>query len=68
MPDTTITLHVPDMSCGHCRASIEGALAPMGLKPEFDMAARRVTLPGGEPEAVLAALERIGFPASQIAV
>ena len=26
---TTITLSVPDISCGHCKSSIEGAVAPM---------------------------------------
>ena len=26
---TTITLSVPDISCGHCKASIEGAVSPL---------------------------------------
>jgi len=26
---TTVTLSVPDISCGHCKASIEGAVAPL---------------------------------------
>ena len=26
---TTITLSVPDISCGHCKTSIEGAVAPL---------------------------------------
>ena len=26
---TQITLSVPDISCGHCKESIEGAVAPM---------------------------------------
>lgn len=26
---TQITLSVPDISCGHCKSSIEGAVAPM---------------------------------------
>ncbi|GBE22056.1 MAG TPA: copper chaperone [Actinobacteria bacterium] len=25
---TTLTLKVPDISCGHCKTSIEGAVAP----------------------------------------
>lgn len=27
---TQITLSVPDISCGHCKSSIEGAVGPMG--------------------------------------
>ena len=26
---TDITLNVPDISCGHCKSAIEGAVAPM---------------------------------------
>lgn len=26
---TQVTLNVPDISCGHCKSSIEGAVAPM---------------------------------------
>ena len=26
---TTITLSVPDISCAHCKSSIEGAVAPL---------------------------------------
>lgn len=26
---TNVKLSVPDISCGHCKASIEGAVAPM---------------------------------------
>ena len=26
---TTVKLSVPDISCGHCKSSIEGAVAPM---------------------------------------
>lgn len=26
---TQVTLSVPDISCGHCKESIEGAVAPM---------------------------------------
>lgn len=26
---TTVTLSVPDISCGHCKSSIEAAVAPM---------------------------------------
>ena len=26
---SNVTLNVPDISCGHCKASIEGAVSPM---------------------------------------
>ncbi|OJY27564.1 MULTISPECIES: heavy-metal-associated domain-containing protein [Gemmobacter] len=63
-----VTLSIPDMSCGHCRASIEAALKPLngvtGLS--FDAEARTATIEGDAPVAVLVqALDGIGFPASQ---
>ncbi len=58
---------VPDMSCGHCRASITEAVT--ALAPDaplsFDMERREVTLEADLPPAtVLAALDKIGFPAT----
>lgn len=68
MPDV-FTLAVPDMSCGHCRASIETALKTLGAVPiAFDMAERRVTVAGPVlPEAAIEALDAIGFPAEPVA-
>ena len=57
---------VPDMSCGHCRASITEALAPLGAAPVFDMEKREIEVEGLAAAQVLAALEAIGFPASEI--
>ena len=54
---------VPDMSCGHCRASIEAALQPLGAQIGFDMEHREIEVEGLAAEKVLAALEAIGFPA-----
>jgi copper chaperone len=61
------TLSVPDMSCGHCKASVEAALAPLAAKVQVDLPARRVTAEGAAPEALIRALEAIGFPASLVA-
>ena len=57
----------PDMSCGHCKASVEAALAPMpGMAPvEVDLTTRQVKVAGSAAEA-LKALEAIGFPATQL--
>jgi copper chaperone len=63
-----LTLSVPDMSCGHCRASIQAALAELGAAPSFDMENRRITLTAAAPQAaVIAALDAIGFDAVPVA-
>ena len=61
-------LSVPDMSCGHCKASVEAALAPLpGMAPvEVDLANRQVKV-AGPAEQALQALEAIGFPAKAVA-
>ena len=60
-------LSVPDMSCGHCKASVEAALAPIaGMSPiSVDLAARQVTVAGPAAEAIKV-LATIGFPASAL--
>lgn len=60
------TFSVPDMSCGHCKASVEAALAPLASKVEVDLTARRVHVEGAEPARLIDALEAIGFPASLV--
>jgi copper chaperone len=57
-------LSVPDMNCGHCKASVEAALQALpGAAPIIvDLANRQVTAHGA-PEALIAALDQIGFPA-----
>lgn len=61
-----ITLSVPDMTCGHCKAGVERALAAVdpAARIEVDLPARRVTVASGAPaESLIAALDRAGFPA-----
>lgn len=63
-------LSVPDMSCGHCKASVEAALAalPDAGGVAVDLAARQVRVAGrAAPEALVKALDNIGFPARVIA-
>ena len=61
------TLSVPDMSCGHCKASVEAALAPIASKVQVDLPARQVQAEGASAEAMIKALDAIGFPASAVA-
>lgn len=66
MPNT-YTLAVPDMSCGHCRASISAALGALGASAEFDPENRRVRVIGPVPQAAaITALDRIGFAAEPV--
>lgn len=62
---TTLTL--PDMSCGHCKATVEKtirALSPDAVMA-FDMAARKVALQGaGDVGAIRTALAAAGYPAA----
>lgn len=60
-------LSVPDMSCGHCKASVEAALAPLTHSVTVDLTQRRVTVEGGaDAQTLLRALSDIGFPAQVI--
>lgn len=60
---------VPEMSCGHCRATIETALteADAGAELTFDMDARSVEVDSVlEPTEVIATLKQAGYEASEI--
>lgn len=61
------TFNIPDMSCGHCRATVEKtihALDPMA-RIGFDMTARQITLDSAaEAAKVQAALAAAGYPAT----
>ncbi len=64
-----ITLSIPDMSCGHCKASVESALTPLaGVKSiTVDLTSRQVQINGTpQTDALLASLDEIGFPATLI--
>lgn len=63
-------LSVPDMSCGHCKASVEAALKTLPGAGAFqvDLTLRQVQVDGTtSTPALLKALDEIGFPASEIA-
>lgn len=59
-------LSIPDMSCGHCKAAVEAALAavPGAGAVAVDLAAREAAVAGDAPvPALLAALAAAGYPA-----
>ncbi|MFN3992334.1 MAG: heavy-metal-associated domain-containing protein [Tabrizicola flagellatus] len=63
------TFSVPDMSCGHCKAAIETALAavPQAGEVKVDLATRTVDVSGPAPTAeLLRALEAAGYPATVV--
>ena len=64
---TTITLDVPDISCGHCKTSIEGAVASLaGIdRVEVTIDARTVDVAFDESTvdraAIVEAIEAEGY-------
>ncbi|MGH8925588.1 MAG: copper ion binding protein [Acidimicrobiia bacterium] len=64
---TTRTLSVPDISCGHCKTSIEGAVAPIAgvEKVEVHIDDRTVDLAFDdhrvELATIIAAIEEQGY-------
>lgn len=59
-------LSIPDMSCGHCKAVVERAIlaedAAARVAVDLDSRTAEVTS-RATPEAVLAALDAVGYPA-----
>lgn len=62
-----VTLNVPDISCGHCKSSIEGAVAPMDgvASAEVAIDARTVAVTYDESavdlDAIITAIEDQGY-------
>jgi copper chaperone CopZ len=58
------TFIVPDMTCGHCQATITKALKALDAdaKVEIDLLKHRVTVESAQPEAALrAAIVQAGY-------
>lgn len=63
--NSTYTFQVPDLSCGHCVASVTRALAPLGAQVQADPASKRVVVRVPQAvgrEQVEAALRAAGYP------
>lgn len=65
-----LTFEVPDVSCGHCKSAIEGALRPLGgvREAEVDVASKQVAVELDENRidrvAVIDAIESAGYTVS----
>lgn len=58
-----IVFSVPEMSCEHCVAAITGAVSPLdGVDSVvIDLAAKTVTVTGGDHDAIVAAIDDAGY-------
>ncbi|MCP4436114.1 MAG: heavy-metal-associated domain-containing protein [Actinomycetia bacterium] len=59
----THTYEVPDISCGHCVAAIEGEVGPLaGVESvSVDLDDKLVTVLGGDDVAIRAAIDEAGY-------
>jgi len=53
--------HVKDMSCGHCTAAIESALARAGSSARADLATRSVIVEGLDPARAAEVIRQAGY-------
>lgn len=59
-----LTFNVPEISCEHCRKSIEGEVSPLDgvQRVSVDLDAKQVTVEGTPArDAVVAAIDRAGY-------
>lgn len=65
----TVTWTVEGMSCGHCKASVEKAVAELNAKAEVSLADKKVTIEYDEAnttqEALREAIEDQGYDVVQ---
>jgi copper chaperone len=63
--NTEHTFQVPDLSCGHCVATVTRALAPLGAHVEADPTTKQVRVsvpPTVSRDRLVAALTAAGYP------
>ncbi|MCZ0961562.1 heavy-metal-associated domain-containing protein [Paracoccus benzoatiresistens] len=56
-----MTFTVPDMSCGHCKAAIEAAIADAGGRATVDLAQKTVTVEGLDQARAVDAIRAAGY-------
>lgn len=59
----TTTYSVPEISCGHCKSTIEAAVQGLGdiARVEVDIDAKTVFVDGGDRDAIVTAIEDAGY-------
>ena len=59
----TTTYSVPGMSCGHCVEAITGEVGKVDgvTDVDVDLDTKVVTVAGGDPDAIVAAIDEAGF-------
>ena len=55
---------VPDMSCAHCKAAIEGAIEEVGGRARVSLERREIEVLGLPQATVLSALKAAGYEAT----
>jgi copper chaperone len=63
------TFHIPDMSCGHCKATVEKTITALDPQAHlnFDMDARQISLESEmDASIVQAALAEAGYPVTPV--
>jgi|TARA_B110000879_G_C10959996_1_gene427183 copper chaperone len=63
----TTTYSVPEISCGHCKSTIEAAVQGLGdvARVEVDIEAKTVTVEGGNRSTIVTAIEDAGYDVVQ---
>ena len=64
MTDTTTTTYaVPEISCGHCKSTIEAAVTGIAgvQRVDVDIDAKTVAVDGGDDDAIVTAIEDAGY-------
>lgn len=62
----TKVFEVEGMMCAHCAARVEKAVKSAGAEGKVDLAAKTVTVTGGDDEAITAAIKEAGYSAKRI--
>ena len=58
---------MPEISCGHCKSTIEAAVQGLGdvARVEVDIEAKTVTVEGGDRSTIVTAIEDAGYDVAQ---
>ena len=56
-----MTFTVPDMTCGHCKAAVETAIADAGGRATVDLPTKTVTVEGLDHDRAVQAIREAGY-------